>query len=74
MNYDITPRTIREGADRNKSHDGYLPYLNAPRGLDKGYSSSTWAEDDRRLVLWIKLAFVAAVGGLICIIVTIGAN
>jgi hypothetical protein len=66
-NYDTTPRTLREGVERNKSHDGYLPYLNAPRGLDKGYSSSTWAEDDRRLVLWIKVAFVAAIGGLICI-------
>jgi hypothetical protein len=73
-NYDTSPRTIREGVERNKSHDGYLPYLNAPRGLVGGYSSGSWAEDDRRLVLWIKVAFVAAIGGLICIIQTIIAN
>jgi hypothetical protein len=73
-NYDTSPRTIREGVERNKSHDGYLPYLNAPRGLVGGYSSGSWAEDDRRLVLWIKVAFVAAIGGLICIILTIGVN
>jgi hypothetical protein len=74
MNYDTTPRTIREGAERSKSHDGYLPYLNAPRGLVGGYTSGSWAEDDRRLVLWIKVAFVAAIGGLICIIQTIIVN
>jgi hypothetical protein len=73
-NYDTSPRTLREGVERNKSHDGYLPYLNAPRGLVGGYSSGSWAEDDRRLVLWIKVAFVAAIGGLICIILTIGVN
>jgi hypothetical protein len=73
-NYDTSPRTLREGVERNKSHDGYLPYLNAPRGLVGGYSSGSWAEDDRRLVLWIKVAFVAAIGGLICIIQTIIAN
>jgi hypothetical protein len=73
-NYDTSPRTIREGAERNKAHDGYLPYLNAPRGMGQGYSSGSWAEDDRRLVLWIKVAFVAAIGGLICIIQTIIAN
>jgi hypothetical protein len=72
--YDTSPRTIREGVERNKSHDGYLPYLNAPRGMGQGYSSGSWAEDDRRLVLWIKVAFVAAIGGLICIIQTIIAN
>lgn len=71
MNYDIAPRTSRESDDRNKSHDGYLPYLNAPRGIGRGYISSSWDEDDRRLVLWIKVAFVAAVGGLICVIAAV---
>jgi hypothetical protein len=36
--------------------------------MEQGYSSGTWVEDDRRLVLWIKVAFVAAVGSLICVI------
>ena len=67
-NYDTSPRTIREGTERNKAHDGYLPYLNAPRGIGRGYSSGTWEDDDRRIVLWIKLAFVATFGGLICVI------
>ena len=49
--------------------NGYLPYLNARSFVHGGYSSGSWAEDDRRLVLWIKVAFVAAVGGLICIAV-----
>ena len=70
-NYDTSPRTIREGVERNKSHDGYLPYLNARSFVHGGYSSGSWAEDDRRLVLWIKVAFVAAVGGLICIAVIV---
>ena len=70
MNYDITPRTSREGDERNKSHDGYLPYLNAPRGIGRGYSSGSWDEDDRRFLFTIKVAFVAAIGGLICVIVT----
>lgn len=70
-NYDTSPRTSREGAERSKSHDGYLPYLNAPRGIGRGYISSSWDEDDRRLVLWIKIAFVAAVGGLICVIAAV---
>ena len=73
-NYNSSPRTSREGAERSKNYDGYLPYLNAPRGMGQGYSSGSWAEDDRRLVLWIKVAFVAAIGGLICIIQTIIAN
>ena len=67
-NYDSSPRTSREGAERSKNYDGYLPYLNAPRGIGRGYISSSWDEDDRRLVIWIKVAFVAAVGGLICVI------
>ena len=70
-NYDTSPRTLREGSERNHSHDGYLPYLNAQRGLVGGYRSSTWRDDDRRLVLWIKVAFVAAIGGLICILAMI---
>lgn len=71
MNYDITPRTSREGDERNKSHDGYLPYLNAPRGIGRGYSSGSWAADDRRFLMMIKLAFIAGMGGLLCIIATI---
>jgi hypothetical protein len=67
-NYDSSPRTSREGAERSKNYDGYLPYLNAPRGIRRGYISSSWDEDDRRLVLRIKVAFVASVGGLICVI------
>ena len=70
-NYDTSPRTIREGVERNKSHDGYLPYLNARSFVHGGYSSGSWAEDDRQLVLWVKVAFVAAVGGLICIAVIV---
>ena len=71
MIYPMTARTLKEAAEHNKSHDGYLPYLNAPRGMGQGYSSGSWAEDDRRLVMWIKVAFVAAVGGLICILAMI---
>ena len=44
------------------------PYLDADRGYPIGYKLCTWGEDDRRLVLWVKAAFVAAVGGLICVI------
>ena len=51
--------------------NGCLPYLNAKPFVHGGYSSGSWAEDDRRLVLWIKVAFVAAVGGLICIAVIV---
>ena len=51
--------------------NGCLPYLNAQRSIHGGYSSGSWAEDDRQLVLWIKVAFVAAVGGLICIAVIV---
>ena len=47
-NYDTSPRTIREDEERNKAHDGYLPYLNAQRSIHGGYSSGSWAEDDRR--------------------------
>lgn len=70
-NYDTSPRTLREGAERSKNHDGYLPYLNAPRGIGRGYISSSWEEDDRRLVLWVKAAFVAAVGGLVSLIMAV---
>ena len=71
MNYDITPRTSREGDERNKSHDGYLPYLNAPRTIERGYTSGSWDEDDRRFLFTIKVAFVAAIGGLICVIAAV---
>jgi hypothetical protein len=67
-NYDTSPRTIREGAERNKTHDGYLPYLNAPRGMGQGYSSGSWAEDDRRFLLTVKIALLAGLSGLICVI------
>jgi len=70
-NYDSSPRTSREGEERSKNYDGYLPYLNAPRGIGRGYSSGSWDEDDRRFLFTIKVAFVAAVGGLICVIVII---
>ena len=65
--YDTSPRTLREGEERSKNYDGYLPYLNSKSFVHGGYSSGSWAEDDRQLVLWVKVAFVAAVGGLICI-------
>ena len=68
MNYDITPRTSREGDERNKSHDGYLPYLNAPRGIGRGYSSGSWDADDRRFLLIVKVALLAGLSGLICVI------
>ena len=71
MNCDTSPRTIREGVERNKLYGDYLPYLNAQRSIHGGYSSGSWAEDDRQLVLWVKVAFVAAVGGLICIAVIV---
>lgn len=71
MNYDVTPRTLREGVERNKSHDGYLPYLNAPRGLVGGYRSSTWQDDDRAFLLWVKVAVVATVGGLVTLIAVV---
>lgn len=70
-NYDTSPRTIREGVERNKSHDGYLPYLNAPRGLVGGYRSSTWHDDDRTFLLWVKVAAVAAIGGLVSLIMVV---
>lgn len=73
-NYDTSPRTIREGTERNKSHDGYLPYLNAPRGMGQGYSSGSWDEDDRRFLVTIKIAFVTAIGGAIYIIATMFGN
>jgi hypothetical protein len=65
-NYDISPRTSREGAERSKNHDGYLPYLNAPRGIGRGYVSGSWDEDDRRLITRLKLIFIGA-----CIIVAL---
>ena len=70
-NYDISPRTLREGVERNKSHDGYLPYLNAPRGLVGGYRSSTWHDDDRAFLLWVKVAVVAAISGLVSLIMVV---
>ena len=70
-NYDTSPRTLREGVERNKSHDGYLPYLNAPRGLVGGYRSSTWQDDDRAFLLWVKVAVVATVGGLTTLIAVV---
>ena len=70
-NYDTSPRTIREGAERTKSHDGYLPYLNAQRGLVGGYRSSTWHDDDRAFLLWVKVAVVIAIVGLVALIVAV---
>ncbi len=70
-NYDTTPRTLREGVERAKSHDGYLPYLNAPRGLVGGYRSSTWQDDDRAFLLWVKVAVVTAIGGLVALIAVV---
>ena len=70
-NYDTSPRTIREGAERSKNHDGYLPYLNAQRSIHGGYRSSTWQDDDRAFLLWAKVAVVTAVGGLVTLIAVV---
>lgn len=50
------------------AHDDYLPYLTASNCTHGGYRSSPWPDEDRMLVLCAKIAFVAAIGGLICII------
>jgi len=68
MNYDTSPRTLTEGVERNKSHDGCLPYLNAQRSIHGGYRSSTWQDDDRAFLFGVKVAVVATVGGLVTLI------
>jgi len=50
-----------------RTHDDFLPYLSARNSIHGGYKSCDWREADRRLVLWVKVAFLAATGGLICI-------
>jgi hypothetical protein len=42
---------------RDETKDQH-PYLNAKRGRDKAYRSGTWHEDDRRMILLIKGAFL----------------
>ena len=71
MNYDTSPRTLTEGAERNKSHDGYLPYLNAQRSIHGGYRSSTWQDEDRAFLLWVKAAVVTAIGGLVALVAVV---
>jgi len=71
MNYDTSPRTLTEGVERSKNHDGYLPYLNAQRSIHGGYRSSTWQDDDRAFLLWAKVAVVTAVGGLVTLIAVV---
>ncbi len=68
MIYSLTARTMKEARERNHFYDGGMPYLNAKSCVHDGYRSSKWGEDDRRLILWIKVAFLAAAGGLICTI------
>ena len=48
--------------------NGYLPYLNAERGLPRSYKSCSWDEDDRQFVKWVKVALIITVTCLIYII------
>ncbi|CAB4172681.1 hypothetical protein UFOVP1470_40 [uncultured Caudovirales phage] len=72
MIYPMTARTMKEAEERNHYFDGGMPYLNAQSRVHGGYRPSKWHDDDRMLALCIKVATVAAIGGLICIIATIG--
>jgi len=70
-NYDTSPRTLTEGVERNKSHDGYLPYLTARNSIHGGYRSSTWQDDDRAFLLWVKVVIVATVGGMVALVAVV---
>jgi hypothetical protein len=71
MNYDTSPRTLTEGVERNKLYGDYLPYLNAQRSIHGGYRSSTWQDEDRAFLLWVKAAVVTAIGGLVALVAVV---
>ena len=51
--------------------NGYLPYLNAQRSIHGGYRSSTWQDEDRAFLLWVKAAVVTAIGGLVALVAVV---
>jgi len=41
-----------------RTHDDFLPYLNAKNCIHGGYKSCSWGDEDRKLIAIIKIALV----------------